>query len=99
MSEIKPLTLVSGYFLGVLISEHPKNKCLSQTPTFKCGPHKSFSDNTSLRGIEPLSTGPKPVILSVELQAHLIIILNNYELIRLWVITINFINQVYLTYL
>jgi len=25
--------------------------------------------------------------------------LNNYELIRLWVITINFINQVYLTYL
>ncbi|MEK6859918.1 MAG: hypothetical protein AABX54_03820, partial [Nanoarchaeota archaeon] len=29
MSEIKPLTLVSGYSFGVLISEHPKNKCQS----------------------------------------------------------------------
>ena len=26
--------------------------------------------DTSLRGIEPRSTGPKPVILSVKLQAH-----------------------------
>jgi len=25
MSEIKPLTLVNGYNLGVLISEHPEN--------------------------------------------------------------------------
>jgi hypothetical protein len=37
MSEIKPLTLVSGYSLGVLISEHPKNKGLPQTHTFRCG--------------------------------------------------------------
>jgi len=42
MSEIKPLTLVSGCNLGVLISEHPKNKCLSQTHTFKCGWHIVF---------------------------------------------------------
>jgi len=42
MSEIKPLTLVSGCNLSVLISEHPKNKCLSQTHTFKCGWHIVF---------------------------------------------------------
>jgi len=34
MSEIKPLISVSGRNLGVLISEHPKNKGLSQTTPF-----------------------------------------------------------------
>ena len=34
MSEIKPHHLWCGHNLTVLISEHPKNKCLSQTHTF-----------------------------------------------------------------
>ena len=42
MSEIKPLTLVSGYNLSSLISEHPKNKCLSQTTPFKVWWHIVF---------------------------------------------------------
>ena len=41
MLEIKPLTLVSGG-LGVLISEHPKNKCLLQNTHFSMWWHIVF---------------------------------------------------------